>query len=155
MVYWSHIISSVYCYISAKGLLTRNTGILKIIEENEVPTINISYKVPSANVSEVEDALQAHAGHMRASYTADNPRGDNPLDAYFTKAEELNNPTNPADGTTGNIIFTLNEKWSQVEHIQSHIGRTLEASHAEKFISAMQAYGTVSVMGEIFYDMNG
>lgn len=120
-----------------------------------MPTINISYKVPSANASEVEDALKAHAEHMRTSYPADNPRGDNPLDAYFTKAEELNNPTNPADGTTGNIIFTLNEKWSQVEHIQAHIGRTLKASHAEKFIAAMQAYATVSVMGEIFYDMNG
>jgi len=120
-----------------------------------MPTINITYKVPSANASEVEDALQAHAEHMRVSYTTDNPRGDNPLDAYFTKAEELNNPTNPADGTTGNIIFTLNEKWSEAEHIQAHIGRTLKASHAEKFIAAMQAYGTVSVMGEIFYDMNG
>ena len=119
-----------------------------------MPTINISYKVPAENASEVEDALEAHAEHMRVSYPADNPRGDNPIDAYFTKAEELNNPTNPADGKTGNIIFTLNEKWSQVEHIQNHIGRTLEAGHAEKFIAAMQTYATVSVMGEIFYDMN-
>jgi len=53
------------------------------------------------------------------------------------------------------MIFTLNEKWSQVEHIQAHIGRTLEASHAQKFIVAMQSYAIVSVMGEIFYDMNG
>ena len=91
---------------------------------------------------------------MRVSYPADNPRSDNPIDAYFTKAEELNNPTNPANGKTGNIIFTLNEKWSQVEHIQNHIGRTLEAGHAEKFIAALQTYETVTDMGEIFYHMN-
>ena len=119
-----------------------------------MPTINISYKVPAENASEVEETLKAHAEHMKASYLPDNPRGDNPLDAYFTKSAELNNPTNPADGKTGNIIFTLNEKRSQVEHIQSHIGRTLGAAHAEKFIAAMQTYATVSVMGEIFYDMN-
>jgi hypothetical protein len=118
-------------------------------------SINISYKVPAVNASEVENALKAHAEHMKASYPADNPRGDNPLDACFTKAEEFNNPTNPGDGKTGNIIFTLNEKWSEVEHIQAHIGRTLEASHAEKFIATMQSHATVSVMGEIFYDMNG
>ena len=64
-----------------------------------MPTINISYNVPSENESEVEDSFKAHAEHMRLSYPADNPRGD-------------------------------------------------------KFIAAMQTYATVSVMGEIFYDMN-
>ena len=116
--------------------------------------INLSYKVPADKVAEVEEALKAHAEHMKTSYTNDNTRGDNPVDAYFTKAEELNNPTNPDEGKTGNIIFTLNEKWSQPEHIQNHIGRTKEAAHWEKFASAMQ-YANVSVMGEIFYDMKG
>ena len=116
--------------------------------------INLSYKVPADKVTEVEEALKAHAEHMKTSYTSDNPRGDNPVDAYFTKAEELNNPTNPDEGKTGNIIFTLNEKWSQPEHIQNHIGRTKEAPHWEIFASAMQ-YANVSVMGEIFYDMKG
>ena len=116
--------------------------------------INLSYKVPADKVAEVEEALKAHAVHMKTSYISGNPRGDNPVDAYFTKAEELNNPTNPDEGKTGNIIFTLNEKWSQPEHIQNHIGRTKEAPHWEKFASAMQ-YANVSVMGEIFYDMKG
>ena len=116
-------------------------------------TINICYKVPGENASEVEEVLKAHAEHMKVNYTPDNPRGDNPLDAYFTKAEELNNPTNPADGKTGNIIFTVNEKWAQPEHIQAHIGRTMEATHFSKILSAMQNYGTISVMGEVFYDL--
>ena len=58
--------------------------------------INVSYKVSADKVAEVEEALKAHAEHMKTSYISDNPRGDNPVDAYFTKAEELNNPTNPA-----------------------------------------------------------
>jgi len=116
-------------------------------------TINICCRVPAENASEVEEVLRTHAEHMKANYTPDNPRGDNPIDAYFTKAEELNNPTNPADGKTGNIIFTLNEKWAQPEHILAHIGRTMEAAHFAKFVSLMQTYGTISVMGEIFYDL--
>ena len=117
-------------------------------------TINICYKVPEASASKVEEVLKAHAEHMRVSYTSDNPRGDNPIDAYFTKAVELNNPTNPSDGKTGNFIFTVNEKWAQPEHIQAHIGRTMEADHFAQMISAMQNYGTISVMGEAFYDLN-
>ena len=92
-------------------------------------TINICYKVPEAHAYKVEKVLKAHAEHIRVSYISDNSRGDNPIDAYFTKAVELNNPANPADGTTGHIIFTLNEKWIEPEHIQSHIGRTMEAPH--------------------------
>jgi len=117
-------------------------------------TINICFKVPSENASGVEEVLKAHANHMKANYTPENLRGDNPLDAYFTKAEELNNPTNPSDGKTGNFIFTVNEKWAQPEHIQAHIGRTMEADHFAQMISAMQNYGTISVMGEAFYDLN-
>ena len=70
------------------------------------------YKVPAENAFEVEEVLKAHAEHMKVSYTPDNPRGDNPLAAYFTKSEELNNPTDLGDGKTGNIIFTANEKWA-------------------------------------------
>jgi len=119
-----------------------------------LPTINICYEVPAENASEVEEVLKARAEHMKVSYTPDNPRGDNPLAAYFTKSEELNNPTCPGDGKTGNIIFTVDEKWAQPEHIQAHIARTMEAAHFETFLAAMQNYGTISVMGEILYDLN-
>ena len=53
---------------------------------------------------------------------------------------------------TGNIIFTLNEKWHKPEHIQSHIGKAKAAPHFPKFAEAMQ-YANVSVMGEIFYEL--
>ena len=46
--------------------------------------INLSYKVPVDKVTEVEEALKAHAEHMKASYTSDNPRGDNPTTKFKT-----------------------------------------------------------------------
>jgi hypothetical protein len=73
-------------------------------------------------------------------------------EAYFTKSEEFNDPTDPSKGKTGNIIFTLNEKWHKPEHIQNHIGKAKAAPHFPKFAEAMQ-YANVSVMGEIFYEL--
>ena len=89
---------------------------------------------------------------MKVNYTPDNPRGDNPLDAYFTKAEELNNPTNPADGKTGNIVFTLNEKWAQPEHMQSHIVELWKLLISESFCQHAGCC-IMSMASEILCDM--
>ena len=85
--------------------------------------INISYKVQAAKAAEVEEPLIAHGKHMDHVYPSGNPDGVNPAEAYFTKSEEFNDPTDPSKGKTGNIIFTLNEKWHKPEHIQNHIGK--------------------------------
>ena len=69
--------------------------------------INISYKVPAAKAAEVEDPLIAHGKHMDHIYPSGNPDGMNPAEAYFTKSEEFNDPTDPSKGKTGNIIFNL------------------------------------------------
>ena len=114
--------------------------------------INISYKVPAAKAAEVEEPLIAHGKHMDHVYPSGNPDGVNPAEAYFTKSEEFNDPTDPSKGKTGNIIFTLNEKWHKPEHIQKHIGKAKAAPHFPKFAEAMQ-YANVSVMGEIFYEL--
>ena len=114
--------------------------------------INLSFKVPADKAGEVEGALRAHAEHMKNTYLPENADGSNPVEAYFTKAVELNNPTNPDDGTTGCIIFTVNEKWLEAEHIQKHMAKTMAAPHWDRIAAAMQ-YANVSVMGEIFYDM--
>ena len=114
--------------------------------------INLSFKVPTDKADEVEGALRAHAEHMKNTYLPENADGSNPVEAYFTKAVELNNPTNPDDGTTGCIIFTVNEKWLEAEHIQKHVAKTMAAPHWDRIAAAMQ-YANVSVMGEIFYDM--
>jgi len=72
---------------------------------------------------------------------------------YFNnKISEFNDPTDPSKGKTGNIIYTLNEKWHKPEHIQNHIGKAKGAPHFPKFAAAMQ-YANVSVMGEIFYEL--
>ena len=89
--------------------------------------INISYKVPAAKVAEVEEPLIAHGKHMDHVYPSGNPDGVNPAEAYFTKSEEFNDPTDPSKGKTGNIIFTVNEKWHKPEHIQNHIEKAKAA----------------------------
>tara|TARA_B100001146_G_C15818874_1_gene280029 strand:+ start:184 stop:354 length:171 start_codon:yes stop_codon:yes gene_type:complete len=46
---------------------------LKFTKKNEFPTINICYKVPAENASEIKEVLKAHVGYMKVSYIPDNP----------------------------------------------------------------------------------
>jgi len=51
----------------------------------------------------------------------------------------------PKKGTTGHIIFTINEIWNAPEDIQSHIERASKVSHFERFLAANLEYSTMSI----------
>ena len=111
--------------------------------------INLSYKVPTA---EVEEPLIAYGKHMDHIYPSGNLDGMNPAETYFTKSEKFNDPTDPSKGKTGNILFNIVKKWHKPKHIQNHIAKVKVAPHFPKFVAAMQ-YAKVSVMSEIFYEL--
>lgn len=116
-----------------------------------MPYINIFYKVPADAKADVHQTLQDHANYMKATYVKGSD-SVHPIHTYFTEAPELNNPVDPNEGLTGFTVFTLNEIWNKLEDIQAHVGRVLQAPHAERFGAAWK-YANLSVMGEIFFQM--
>ena len=46
---------------------------------------------------------------------------DHLLNAYFTKAPEFKDPTDPSKGETGNTLFTINEQFASMESVQRHV----------------------------------
>ena len=118
-----------------------------------MPCINICYKVPEERVHDVEETLMDHATFMKSSY-ANGTKVVKPCHTYFTKAAELSNPMHPEEGTTGNIIFTINEIWNKPEDIQAHIERASKAPHFERFLTANLEFATMSIMGEIMFELN-
>jgi len=65
-----------------------------------------------------------------------------------------NYPMHPEEGTTGNIIFTINEIWNKPDDIQAHIERASKAPHFERFLAANLEFATMSIMGETLFELN-
>lgn len=116
-----------------------------------MPAINISYRVPEDKVSDVESVINDHAEYMKKTYE-EGGEAKAPVHTYFTKAPEMVNPTDPSQGLTGYMIFTINEIWDAPEDVLAHIERAKQAPHFERFASAMQ-YAHVAPMGEITFQL--
>ena len=89
-------------------------------------SINICYKVPEAQAESVGKTLEDHANFIESTYVLGSD-AIHPMHTYFTKALELIDPMHPDKGTTGNVIFTINEIWNAPENVQARIGRAGKA----------------------------
>ena len=54
---------------------------------------------------------------MNEFYSDANHGQDHLISAHFTISSEFVDPTDPERGTTGNTIFTINEKFTSIENI--------------------------------------
>ena len=93
-------------------------------------TFNFSLVVPADKAEEVEKGLADHGNWMRETHSlvvkADPTYGmlGTLVDYYISKALELNNPLDPSEGTTGNILYTLNEVYTAIAGTEAHLAAT-------------------------------
>ena len=66
---------------------------------------------------------------------------------YVAKADELNNVADPSQGTTGNILYSINETYILPEGIDQHMEQAMQWEGIEQFISTLQKYGKVLIGG--------
>ena len=83
----------------------------------EIRCINLGYVVPKENAEEVEGIFKKHASWMEKFYSEDSDGQKHLLNSYFTKAPEFVDPTDPSKGETGNIVFTINERFTSFESV--------------------------------------
>ena len=74
-------------------------------------TFNCGLVVPADKAEEVEKVLSMHEGWMRENHSLDADGKIHLVDYYVTKSEQLNNPLDPNEGTTGNILYSVNETY--------------------------------------------
>ena len=115
-------------------------------------SINICYNVPEAQAENVGKVPKDRAKFMKSTYVT---RSDavRPLYTYFTKAAELTDLMHPEKGTTGNVIFEINEIRNHPYDIQAQIGRASKAPHFEKFQETNLTYSTNPIMGDITFKL--
>ena len=92
----------------------------------EIRCINLGYVVPKENAEEVEGIFNKHALWMEKFYSADSDGQKHLLNSYFTKAPEFVDPTDPSKGETGNLVFTINERFTSLESVQRHIENAMK-----------------------------
>ncbi|TNE43143.1 MAG: hypothetical protein EP343_34620 [Deltaproteobacteria bacterium] len=109
-------------------------------------TFNFALKANIADAPKVEAAIQTHAAWMREHHSYDNSKIQL-LHFYVAKSNEYNNPVDPSQGTTGNVLYSINEVYAYPEGIQQHMGKAKEWDYFPSFLGVLQQFGQVLVVG--------
>ena len=85
-------------------------------------TFGFTMRVPDAEAAEVDELIAAHAAWMQETHSAVEEEGKlHTLEYYVSKASELNDMMDPTKGTTGHVIYTVNEVHKDDEHFGKHV----------------------------------
>ena len=117
--------------------------------KNGQRTFNLNMKVPADLVAKVEAEIKKHAKWMRNTHSYDGSKIQL-IHYYVSKSDELVNFANPDEGTTGNVLFSVNEVYVHPEGIGEHIDAAGSWPDAPGFFEVLGKYGEVLVVnGEV------
>ena len=83
--------------------------------KNGQRTFNLNVKVSADEVENIEAEIKMHAKWMRDTHSYDESKIQL-VHYYVSKSDELVNFTNPDEGTTGNVLFSINEVYVPVSY---------------------------------------
>ena len=123
-------------------------------------TFNFSFVVSADKEEQWDEAFGSHGEWMRETHSlavkADPTYGmlGTLVDYYISKAPEMNNPLDPNEGTTGNLIYTLNEVYSRPEGTEAHMEAAPSWASFEKFLELIsESQATMVMHGEVIQSM--
>ena len=112
-------------------------------------TFNLNLKVSAAEAANVEAEIKKHALWMRDTHSYDNSKIQL-VHYYVSKSDELVNFANPEEGTTGTVLFSINEVYVYPEGIGQHMDAAGSWSDAPSFFGLLGKHGDVMVInGEV------
>ena len=121
--------------------------------KNGQRTFNLNMKVPADVVADVEAAIKTHAKWMRDTHSYDDSKIQL-VHYYVSKSDELVNFADPSEGTTGNVLFSINEVYVHPEGIGQHLDAAGSWPDAPGFFEVMGKFGEVLVInGEVIETM--
>jgi hypothetical protein len=114
-------------------------------------TFNFSIKTSIENVPAVESLIASHAKFMAEHHSLDDTKIQ--LEHYYvSKAEELNNPANPEEGSTGNMLYSINEVYINASGIDEHMQAAMQWADIENFLGLLGEHGQVLISnGEVIH----
>ena len=123
-------------------------------------TFNFSFVVSADNEKDWDEAFESHGSWMRATHCL-NAKADPAygmlgtlVDYYISKASEMKNPLDPSEGTTGNLIYTLNEVYTRPEGTEAHMEAVPSWKSFESFLELIASSKATMIMhGEVIQSM--
>ena len=98
------------------------------------------------NLAKNGDNIVASAHLYGGTYNQfKNPLSDMGIEVRFV------DPTDPSKGETGNIVFTINERFTSLESVQRHIENAMKNDYFEDFGNILHNYGKVISPGGMIY----
>ena len=112
-------------------------------------TFNFGLKTTKDNAEQVERIINTHAVFMRENHSLDDSKIQ-VIHYYVSKSEEFKNPADPSEGTTGNMLYTINEVYVHPEGIGQHMEAAMAWDGIQDFMELLGTYGEVLVAnGEV------
>ena len=123
--------------------------------QNGQLTFNFALSVPTDKTEAVEEVIATHAAWMRETHSLEADGRIHLVDYHVAKAEEMNNLLDPSEGTTGNILYSINEVYVEKDGIDQHMGKAMQWEHIQDFVGTLTEYGKVLIGGgTVIHSMN-
>ena len=125
--------------------------------KNGQTTFNCGLVDPADKAGEVEEVLATHADWMRETHSLEADGRVHLVDYYVIKSEELKNPLDPSEGTTGNILYSINETYVEKDGLDQHMQKGMQFEHFPKIAETFLGYGKAFVVmgGTVIHSMEG
>ena len=118
-------------------------------------TFNFALSVPADKTEAVEEVIATHAAWMRETHSLEADGRIHLVDYHVAKAEELNNLLDPSEGTTGNILYSINEVYVEKDGIDQHMEQAMQWEYLQTFAGTLMEYGKVLIGGgTVIHSMN-
>ena len=111
-------------------------------------TFEFTMRVPDSEAAYVDELIASHANWMKETHSLVEEEGKlQTLEYYVTKASEYNDMMDPSKGTTGNVIYSLNEVHKDSEHMGKHVELGQSWERINEFFELFSKYDPLVVMG--------
>ena len=118
-------------------------------------TFNFALSVPADKAEEAEEMIATHAAWMRETHSLEADGRIHLVDYHVAKAEEMKNLLDPSEGTTGNILYSINEVYVESDGIDRHMAQGMQWEHFMAFAGTIMEYGKVLIAGgSVIHSMN-
>ena len=105
-------------------------------------------RVPESDAQYIDGLIESHANWMSETHSLVEEEGKlHTLEYYVTKASELNDMMDPSKGTTGNVIYSVNEVHKDGEHMGKHVEMGQKWERINEFFELFSKYNPLVTMG--------
>ena len=111
-------------------------------------TFGFTMRVPESDAAAVDDLIASHEEWMSKTHSLEPESGKlQTLEYFVSRATELNDMMDPSKGTTGNIIYSVNEVHIDDEHFGKHVELGQSWSRIGEYFELFEKYSPLVTMG--------